>query len=82
MLNSVEAEKIVDKLSLCLDGKKLKDMFASKDRMQYASDFLKPLIEQQVVKRHHIALPSDEEMRTALRVVLESIADEESIQVT
>ena len=82
MLNSVEAEKIVDKLSLCLDGKKLKDMFASKDRMQYASDFLKPLIEQQVVKRHHISLPSDEEMRTALRVVLESIADEESIQVT
>ena len=80
MLNSVEAEKIVDKLSLSLDGKMLKEMHASKDRIQYATSFLRPLIEEQVSKRHHIALPSDEKMRTTLREVLESIADEAGLQ--
>lgn len=80
MLNSVEAEKIVDKLSLTLNGKKLKEMHASKDRTQYAENFLTPLIDEQVSKRHHIALPSDEEMRMTLREVLESIADEAGLQ--
>ena len=80
MLNSVEAEKIVDKLSLSLNGKKLKEMYASKDRIQYATAFLTPLIEEQVSKRHHIALPSDEEIRATLQEVLESIADEVNLQ--
>lgn len=80
ILNGIEAEKIVDKLSMALNGKMLKDMHASKDRMQYAMNTLKPLIEEQVSKRHHIELPSDEKMRATLREILETIADEANLQ--
>ena len=80
MLNSVEAEKIVDKLSSKLDGKKLKEMFASDDRKLFAEGLIRPLIEEQISKRHHISLPSDDAMRITLREVLESIADEQGLQ--
>lgn len=76
LLNQKEAEKSVDRLSDILDGKKLKDMFASKDREVFARNLLIPIIENQTKKRKHILKISDEQMSTSLREVLESISDE------
>lgn len=76
LLNQKEAEKSVDRLGETLDGKKLKDMFASKDRRTFARNLLTPIIENEVKKRKHISKISDEQMAKSLREVLESIADE------
>ena len=75
LLNQKEAEKTVDKLGDVLDGKKLKDMFASDDRRKYARDMLVPLIENEVKKRKKIQALTDEQMAGSLRSVLEEIAD-------
>ena len=75
LLSEKEAEKIVDNLREILDGNKLKDMFASKDRTQYAEDMLIPLIENELKNRRHIRAITNEEMVTSLRQVLEEISD-------
>ncbi|MCR5459247.1 MAG: tryptophan 7-halogenase [Acetatifactor sp.] len=75
LLTQNEAEKIVDNLSKELDGKKLKDMFASKDRNKYADDMLDPIIEKQVKKRQHIKEIDPDIMAATLKEVLEEIAD-------
>ena len=77
LLSKKEAEKTVDKLSEKLNGKMLKDMFASKDRKKHARDLLMPLIENEISKRKHIAAVSDEQMVKTLIDVLESISDTE-----
>lgn len=75
LLNQKEAEKTVDKLGDELDGKKLKDMFASDDRKKYARDMLVPLIENEVKKRKKIKALTDDQMAGGLKEVLEEIAD-------
>ena len=77
LLNQKEAEKSIDRLGDKLSGKLLKDMFASKDREQFARDLLTPIIENEVSKRRAIQLPSDEQMVVGLREVLEEIAAEQ-----
>jgi len=77
LLNQKEAEKSIDRLGDKLSGKLLKDMFASKDREQFARDILTPIIENEVSKRRAIQLPSDEQMVVGLREVLEEIAAEQ-----
>lgn len=75
LLTQKEAEKSVDRLGEKLDGKKLKDMFASKDRKKYARNLLIPIIENETKKRKHIAKVSDEQLALSLRGVLEDISD-------
>ncbi|MBD5550815.1 MAG: hypothetical protein HDQ96_06495 [Lachnospiraceae bacterium] len=75
LLNQKEAEKSVDRLGEELDGKILKDMFASKDRRAYARNLLVPIIESETKKRKHIAAISDEQMVRSLKEVLENISD-------
>lgn len=75
LLSQKEAEKSVDRLSDKLDGKMLKDMFASNDRHQFARNLLVPIIESETKKRKHIAAVSDEQMAISLRSVLEDISD-------
>jgi len=77
LLNQKEAEKSIDRLGDKLSGKLLKDMFASKDREQFARDILTPIIENEASKRRAIQLPSDEQMVVGLREVLEEIAAEQ-----
>lgn len=72
LLNQKEAEKITDALKDRLDGSKLKEMFASSDRQAYALDMLVPLVEKEVSMRKHIKLPSDEQMLTAVREIIEA----------
>lgn len=75
LLNQKEAEKSVDRLGEKLDGKMLKDMFASKDRKAYARNLLIQIIENETKKRKHVAAVSDEQMVRSLREVLENISD-------
>lgn len=75
LLNQKEAEKSVDKLGDILDGKLLKDMFASNDRKEFAQNMLIPIIENETKKRKHIGAVSNEQMAKSLQEVLESISD-------
>ena len=75
LLNQKEAEKSVDILKEKLDGKLLKDMFASSDRKKFARNLLIPIIENEIGKRRYINEVSNEQMVTGLKNVLEKIAD-------
>ena len=75
LLSQKEAEKSVDRLGEILDGKMLKDMFASKNRKEYARKLLMPIIENETQKRKHIATVNDEQLALSLHDVLEDISD-------
>ena len=75
LLNNKEAEKAVDKLRDKLDGKVLKDMFASSDRKEFARKLLTPIIETETSKREVIHNLSSEQMVDSIRSVLEEIND-------
>lgn len=75
LLNKVEAEKIVDKLQDKLDGKRLKEMFASSDHQEFARNLLRPLMEKAILKREYINLPTDAQMIETIRDVLEEVSD-------
>lgn len=75
LLNQKEAEKSVDILKEKLDGKLLKDMFASSDRKKFARNLLIPIIENEIGKRRYINEVSNEQMVAGLKNVLEKIAD-------
>jgi hypothetical protein len=75
LLSQKEAENSVDRLKHTLDGKILKNMFASSNRETFAKDLLVPIIENEVAKRNEIAAVSDEQMANSLKQVLKEIAD-------
>ena len=75
LLNQKEAEKAVDKLRDELDGTRLKDMFASDDRIKFSKDLLIPIIETEVSKRKKVKALTNEQMAEGLRNILEDISD-------
>lgn len=77
LLNKGEAENIIDKLKDSLTGEFLKDMFASSDREDFAIKKLEPLVEDEVMKRKFVKMPSEEEITKGLREVLEELDIEE-----
>lgn len=77
MVSAKEAECIADRMNDVLDEKELKEMYQSINQMEYANSVLEPIFEDEVKRRKHIVLPSDEEMINSLKIVLEELADEE-----
>lgn len=75
LLIKKEAENIIDKLKIDLTGSKLKDMFSSPDREDFAQRLLINHIEREVQKRKKVSMPSQDEMQKGLRMVLEEISD-------
>lgn len=75
LLSNKEAEKSVDKLKDKLDGKTLKDMFASSDREKFARDILAPIIEKETSKREIIHKLTTEQMTNSVKAILEEIED-------
>lgn len=75
LLSNKEAEKSVDSLKDMLDGKTLKDMFASSDRKTFAKNLLTPIIENETAKREFIHNLSSEQMILSIRIVLEELND-------
>lgn len=80
LLNQKEAEKCVDRLGEKLDGKLLKDMFASNNRKEFARNILIPIVEAETQKRKHIEAVSDERIALSLKEVLEDISDSTELQ--
>ena len=76
LLNQKEVEKSIDKLSENLTGKILKNMFASKDKPEFARKLLIPIIENEVSKRRYMKSVSPSRMVHALKDILEEITDE------
>lgn len=77
LLTKVEAKHSVDVLGKKLDGKTLRNMYASEDREQFARDLLTPVLTEETAKRQVISMPSNEQMAEQLKDVLEEIYDEE-----
>jgi hypothetical protein len=75
LLSQKEAEKSVDRLRNKLDGKTLKNMYASDDRKKFARDLLTPVIEKETIRRPVIHAPTQNQMLAGIREVLEEIAD-------
>lgn len=76
LLNNKEAEKSVDRLKDKLDGKTLKDMYASSDRKEFARSLLTPIIEKEVTQREFIHSLSSEQIISGIRSTLEEISDD------
>lgn len=76
LLNQKEAEKSIDKLSEILNGKILKNMFASNDRIEFAQKLLIPIIENEVSKRRFMKTVSTSRMVHALKDILEEYSEE------
>lgn len=76
LLSQMEAENIIDELKEDLNGKMLKDMFASGSRRTFAYKLLIGPVEKEVQKRKKVSMPSEKEMERSLREVLEEIAGE------
>jgi hypothetical protein len=75
LLNQQEAENIIDNLKTDLTGTTLKDMFASSNRRDFARNLMIGHVENEVRNRKRIQMPSEVEMQSGLRVVLEEMAD-------
>lgn len=75
LLNNKEAEKSIDKLRDKLDGKTLKNMYASDNKGKYARNLLIPIVENEVSKREKINKVTNDQMKNSLIVVLEEISD-------
>ncbi|MDB8803398.1 hypothetical protein PN294_14540 [Romboutsia sp. 1001216sp1] len=71
LLTEEEVKKIVENLHGKLTGSKLKDMFASSNKRNYANNMLVEIIEPIVKKRKYIVAPKDEEMISTLRGIIE-----------
>ncbi len=71
LLSQEEAENIVDSLKYDLTGKKLKEMYASSDRYQFAKAILLPHIEAEANARKYIKLPNSRNMVNGLKMALE-----------
>lgn len=81
LLNAKEAEKCVDVLGESLDGKTLKNMYASSDRSAFAEHLLTPIIEECISKRAFVPIPDKESISASVQEVLEALADAENIHV-
>lgn len=75
LINNKEAEDITIALQSILDGKLLKEMYASTSHEQFAKDLLLGFFEDVSRNRQHIDLPSTEQFQNGLRMVLEDLAD-------
>lgn len=75
LLNTDEATVVSDELQKLLDANKLKDMFASSDRHDFARKVIEPLISEETQKRISIALPDEDAIIDGLVETLEEIYD-------
>ena len=76
LVTQQEAEKIVESLQAKLTGGMLKDMYASSDREIYARNLLESDFQDIASKRQYIKLPSNKQMRKAMKAALKEASSE------
>ena len=74
LLTKNEVEKVVDGIQVAFNGKCLKDMYASKDREQFAETMMEPMFEQVIKKRHKIEVPTEESTRQEWKKIMKGVA--------
>lgn len=79
LLSEDETKHFVESLSERLNGKVLKDMFASKDREKFAEGLAIPLAETEVSKRRQIKGNIDDVIEEGLVEALKEIAEGEQV---
>ena len=67
LLNEKEASDVVNKLSQELNTDKLKDMFSSENREEYAKKLLEPLFLEETKKRPPIKVATEREVRDEMK---------------
>lgn len=75
LLVEAEAETVLDGLQQKLDAKVLKDMYASDNREIFAERLMQSDFEQVAGRRQHVIVPETSDMLSALRGILEDVAD-------
>lgn len=73
MVNEEEAQNIADAFSGMLNEDMYKDMYQSEERESFIKEKMEPLFEKEVAKREKITMPSEEEMREALKEELRGV---------
>ena len=75
LLMQIEVEKVTDYLQSSLTCAKLRDMYASSGRKEYAKSLLIPIIEKVTADREIISAITSEDMNLGLREALEELSD-------
>lgn len=73
LLSNREAEKSADALQEQLNGKLLKNMYASGNREEFAQNLLLPIVENQASRRKKIFTPNEQDMTRAISTILEEL---------
>lgn len=76
LLNKKEVEKTVDDLSEKLDGRFVKDMFASEDQPAFARGILEPMAEGRTAARRSLPAPRDEMIAWQIGLMLKNAAED------
>lgn len=79
LLTQREVEHIIDHMGESINGKNLKDMYASESRDSFAKNLIMPYVDKELARRKKIVVPTLDNMQYGLRLALEEIADGESI---
>ena len=67
----------MDRLADKLTGSVLKDMYASRNRADFARQLILPIVEKRTEQRQHVNLPTQQQALDCMRTVLEEIATAE-----
>ncbi len=70
LLNKKEGEESVVVLAKVLDGNKVKDIYATENKISYIDELLSSIIEKVISKRQYISLPSDELLYQAVKQLI------------
>lgn len=73
LISQEEADNISIRLSEMMDDDFFKDMYQSEDREAFISEILKPLFDEEVLKREVVKAPTEEELREELLSEMEGM---------
>lgn len=73
LLSEEEATQIADSLQEKLTGETLKNMFASENQEEYARALMEPLMEETVLAREKMNIPTEAKMREELKASLKEV---------
>ena len=77
LLNKDETEKLLDDISVRLDGNTLKEMFSKEDRERFADEFIAPTVIKIESNREKIALPEAGDIITETELILTEVMENE-----
>ena len=77
LLNKDETEKLLDDISIRLDGNTLKEMFSKEDRERFADEFIAPTVKKIESNREKIAFPEAGDIMTETELILSEVIKNE-----